>query len=242
MDLERIKREVERQVLRGTRGKGSANPRLDPELTPATLPGALSLELLCPQCTPERVEDLCRRARQRAAAAVTVLPAFVPAGRSALGGSMTALTAAIGYPWGSLTSSARTALAKDCLAAGADVVEAAFDMAALRSGALGREQMALEELARLAAAYGASLSVGVDLRLLEEMEQVEVLMALRRTGAAQVSLRRCREAADVRLARELMGGQMAVKAAGPAEGVEEIRALLRAGAAQVGVLDFPPPA
>ena len=240
MDLERITREVEWQVLRDTRSKGAVNRRLDPGLTAATLPGALSLELLCPQCTPERVETLCRGARKQGAAAVTVLPAFVSAGRSALGGSMTALTAAIGYPWGSLTPAARTALTRDCLVSGADVVEIAFDMAALRSGRLGEEQLALEELGRLAASYGAALAVGVDLRLLERMEQVEVLTALRRTGAAMVSLRRCRDAGDVRLARELMGGQMAVKAAGPAEGLEEIRTLLRAGAAQVGVSDLTP--
>ena len=153
---------------------------------------------------------------------------------------MTALTAAIGYPWGSLTPAARTALTRDCLVSGADVVEIAFDMAALRSGRLGEEQLALEELGRLAASYGAALAVGVDLRLLERMEQVEVLTALRRTGAAMVSLRRCRDAGDVRLARELRGGQMAVKAAGPAEGLEEIRTLLRAGAAQVGVSDLTP--
>ena len=60
MDLERITREVEWQVLRDTRSKGAVNRRLDPDLTAATLPGALSLELLCPQCTPERVETLCR--------------------------------------------------------------------------------------------------------------------------------------------------------------------------------------
>ena len=104
----------------------------------------------------------------------TVLPAFVSAGRSALGGSMTALTAAIGYPWGSLTPAARTALTRDCLVSGADVVEIAFDMAALRSGRLGEEQLALEELGRLAASYGAALAVGVDLRLLERMEQVDM--------------------------------------------------------------------
>lgn len=233
MDLRRITNEVERQMLRSTRGKIRRGDLL---WTPSTVSGALSADVLCPLCTPERVEQVCREARRRSAAAVTLLPAFVSRGRELLSGSATVLTAAVGYPWGSLTPNARTALARDCLAAGADELEVALDQAAVKSGGLAREQEALGELVRLARSGGRTLSVLVDLRLLTESEQVEVLSALRRCGADLVTLRKCADPADVRLARELLGNQAAVKAAThQPEDYHLARALLEAGALRVGV-------
>lgn len=233
MDLRRITNEVERQMLRSTRSKVRRGDLL---YTPSTVSGALSAEVLCPLCTPERVEQVCREARRRSAAAVTLLPAFVAQGREVLSGSATVLTAAVGYPWGSLTPKARTALAKDCLAAGADELEVALDQAAVKSGGLAREQEALSELVRLARSGGRTLSVMVDLRLLTESEQVEVLSVLRRCGADLVTLCKCADPADVRLARELLGNQAAVKAStGQPEDYHLAKALLEAGALRVGV-------
>ena len=233
MDRGEIISEVERQMLRSARRRPGRGTFL---WTPADADGALAAEILCPLCTPERVERVCRTARRRGAASVTLLPHFVPQGRRLLAGSATALTAAVGYPWGSLTSAARTALAKDCLAAGADELEISLDLAAVKSEALAGEQEALAELVRLARSAGRALSVRVPLRKLTEAEQVAVLTALCRCGADLAVLDKCADPADVALARELLGGQMAaVASTGEEEDFTLARALLEAGAMRVGV-------
>lgn len=233
MDRGEIILEVERQMLRAARRRPDRGTFL---WTPAEASGALAAELLCPLCDPERVEAVCREARRRGAAAVTVLPAFVAQARRLLAGSATALVVSAGYPWGSLTSGARTALCKDCLAAGADELEAALDLAAVKSGRLAGEQEALGELVQLARSAGRALSVRVPLRKLTGAEQVAVLTALRRCGADLAVLDKCADPAEVALARELLGGQMAVAAStGEAEDFALIRSLLEAGALRVGV-------
>ena len=92
------------------------------------------------------------------------------------------------------------------------------------------------ELVKLARSGGRTLSVLVDLRLLTESEQVDVLTVLRRCGADLVTLRKCADPADVRLAQELLGSQAAVKVAThQPEDYHLARSLLDAGALRVGV-------
>ena len=63
-----------------------------------------------------------------------------------------------------------------------------------------------------------------------------MLSVLRRCGADLVTLRKCTDPADVRLARELLGNQAAVKAStGQPEDYHLAKALLEAGALRVGV-------
>ena len=235
MELHEIVSAVEQQMLRAARGKGPGGGRAQRWPEPSTVPAAVSLELLSALCTQGLVEQACRQARLLGAAAVTLPPYFLPLGRRLLGGSPTLLTAAVGHPWGALTPRARTALAKDCIEAGADELEIALDLAAVKSGALAFERDALEELARLARSGGCALSVLVDLKALSAAELEQVLTAVRRCGAAGVALRRCTDPGDVHVARELLGEQAAVKASGPVKSFDEISSLLCAGAARVGV-------
>ncbi len=238
MELHEIVSAVEQQMLRAARGKGPGGGRAQRWPEPCTVPGAVSLELLSALCTQEQVEQACRQARLLGAAAVTLPPYFLPLGRRLLSGSPTALTAAVGHPWGALTPRARTALAKDCMDAGADELEIALDLAAVKSGALASEQDALEELARLAQSGGRVMSILIDLKVLSAGELDQVLTAARRSGAAGVALRCCTDPGDVRVALELLGGQIAVKASGPVKSFDGISSLLCAGAARVGVANL----
>ena len=235
MERHEIVSVVEQQMLRAARGKGPGGGRAQRWPESSTVPGVVSLELLSALCTQGQIEHACRQARMLGAAAVTLPPYFLPLGRRLLSGSPTVLTAAVGHPWGALTPRARTALVKDCIEAGADELEVALDLAAVKSGALASERAALEELARLAQSGGRILSILIDFKTLSAAELEQVMTAVRRCGAAGIALRRCTDPGDVRVAMELIGEQAAVKASGPVKSFDEISSLLCAGAARVGV-------
>jgi deoxyribose-phosphate aldolase len=204
---------------------------------PEELAAVLDATLLRPDADDEDVVDLARHARQTGCAAVCVVPPRLAAAAAALGGGSTALAAAVAFPSGAATVPAKCFEALEALRLGATELDVVCDLSAVRRGdvrALEREIG--EVLARTPeAVHKFILEVG----WLPQGAWKKVGRVVRRLGPRFVKTGTGMHAGPVtplqvtRL-KEVVGPDVAVKAAGGIRELETAEMLVRAGASRLG--------
>ena len=108
MDVEAIRREVERQVLQYFHVDTAPAPRAG-LVTGTDVIAHLEHSLLNPDTTLEKIKAECAVARKYSVAAVCVAPYYVPAAREELLGSPVAVGTAVGFPHGCMSQAAKLA-------------------------------------------------------------------------------------------------------------------------------------
>ena len=149
MDVEAIRREVERQVLQYFHMDSAPVPCAG-LVTGTDVIAHLEHSLLNPDTTLEKIKAECAVARKYSVAAVCVAPYYVPAAREELLGSPVAVGTAIGFPHGCMSQAAKLAELRECMANGATEIDVALNILAIKSGRLDVAQRELEELMRVA--------------------------------------------------------------------------------------------
>ncbi len=211
------------------------------ELAPAldcSLAATIEATLLSAGATAADIELLCDQAAAWGVAAVCVAPCHVALAAERLRATPVLVVAAVGFPLGSATASAKRYEAAECVKLGADELDVVINLGALKSGDSAAVRLELAGVVELAHAARARVKAILELPLLTAAEQERaVQLALdagvdflkTATGTAGPAT-----VAQVELLRRLAGGRARIKAAGGIRTPAQARALIAAGADRLG--------
>lgn len=238
MDVEAIRKEVERQVLAYFHMDAAPAPCVG-LVTGTDVVAHLEHSLLNPDTTLEKIQTECAVARKYSVAAVCVAPYYVPAAREALLGSPVAVGTAVGFPHGCMSQAAKCAELRECMANGATEIDVALNALAIKSGRLDVAQRELNELVQLAAGK-AKLKAVFEHALYTPEEQCAILTMLRASGVDYVKIQNMlsghgARVEDVRQAYDILGRNVGIKIDGGIKTLAQAESLLAAGATRLGL-------
>jgi deoxyribose-phosphate aldolase len=204
-----------------------------------TLAAVIDHTLLKPDATRQQVENLCEEAIRYRFACAMMNPVWVSTAAGLLSGSGVPVGVVIGFPLGaSLVSTLRqeaAALAK----LGARELDMVIPIGQLKSGNHQAVERTIQAAAIVAHDHGALLKVILETALLnveEKLRGAEIAIQAgadfikTSTGFASAGA----TAADVALMRGVAGARAGVKASGGIRTLDDVKAMLGAGANRIG--------
>ncbi len=203
------------------------------------LAAALDHTLLEPGATREQVERLCAEAAHYRFACVLVHPVWVSTAVNFVAGASIPVGAVMGFPHGASLVSTLRQEAAALTRLGARELEMVLPVSQLKSGNHGAVENAVRAAAHVAHLQGALLTVTLDTGLLAMNEKLRAAEIAIQAGADFI--KNSREpstsgaiAADAALMRGVAGARCGIKASGGVTALEQVRALLEAGANRIG--------
>jgi deoxyribose-phosphate aldolase len=203
------------------------------------LAGFIDHTLLRPEATERDVVQLCAEARQQRFASVCVHPVWVARAAREAAGSKVKVATVIGFPQGASLTPIKCAEAEQALKLGAAELDMVIPIGALKGGDLDRVYIDIRSVVEVARGAGALLKAILEMGHLTETEKVAGCAVARLAGADFVKTSTGfgpggAVAADVALMHRVVGGEMGIKAAGGIKTLEQMLALLDAGATRIG--------
>jgi deoxyribose-phosphate aldolase len=195
--------------------------------------------LLKPDATRDQILKLCAEARRYNFASVCVNPYWVPLCAAELAGSGVKVCTVVGFPLGATSTAAKVVETEEAVRAGAREIDMVINVGALRSGdeaAVGADIRAVAEAAHRG---GATLKTILENALLDDAQKTAACLLAREAGADYVKTSTGfgpggATAHDVALMRRAVGPEMGVKAAGGIRTLDDLRAMVEAGATRIG--------
>ena len=212
---------------------------IEQEVDAAEIAAIIDHTLLKPDATRNDIETLCREARELGFATVCVNPAWVARAAAQLAGSRVRVCAVAGFPLGATTPDAKSYETRRAIFDGAREVDMVINIGALKSGELDRVQRDIEAVTGLCREGDVVSKVIIEAALLTDEEKVTACTLAKAAGAGYVKTSTGfasggATTADVRLMRRVVGPEMGIKAAGGIRTLEELKAMVRAGATRIG--------
>jgi deoxyribose-phosphate aldolase len=195
--------------------------------------------LLKTEATPAQIEQICEEARKFNFAAVCVNSIFAPRAYRALQGSDVKTCCVVGFPLGASPTAVKVTETEIAIGAGAAEIDMVMAVGLLKGGEL---QAVLDDIRGVAEAChnsGAILKVILEMGLLTTREKILSCLLSQEAGADFVKTSTGFFAGgatvnDVELMRRVVGPSMGVKAAGGVRSLEDVHAMLQAGATRLG--------
>lgn len=218
---------AERLGMHGARGGGGAVASL------------IDHTLLKADATATEIETLCQEAAQHRFATVCVNPSWVALAAKRLRGSGVAVCSVVGFPLGATTPDVKAYETRRAIVDGAAEIDMVINVGALKSGDLRLVEQDIAGVADACRACGATSKVIIEAALLSEEEKVAACTLAKAAGADFVKTSTGfgpggATVADVALMRRIVGADMGVKAAGGVRDLEQMQAMVAAGATRVG--------
>lgn len=212
-------------------------PALTEELVPAGISRFIEHTLLKPDARQREIRRLCEEARHFGFATVCVNPDRVAWCAEWLTPYGVDVATVIGFPLGATTPAVKAAEAAQCVARGADELDMVLNIGRLKD----QDYKAVRDDIRAVVEEAGNCPVKVILETsyLSDTEMVAACLLAGSAGAAFVKTSTGfgpagATAADVRLLRRTVGGNMGVKAAGGIRTTAQAMAMLTAGANRIG--------
>ena len=236
MDMEAIRAAVTQEVYRYFREKETGG-RL--AVGARDVVGHLEHSLLNPDTTEDTIRKGCELARKYAIAGICVAPYYVPLAKQLLDGSPVKVGTAIGFPHGCMSQRAKLAELRECIENGAEEIDVAINMLAIKSDRLMQAQRELEELLR-AAQGKAVLKAVFEHSVYTPDEKRQVLVMLRSAGVEYIKIQNMlsghgARVEDVELASSILGRMVKIKIDGGIKTLAQAQSLLDAGAERLGL-------
>lgn len=196
--------------------------------------------LLKPEATRAQIADLCAQAREYRFASVCVNPAYVRYCSQLLDDvEDVAVCTVIGFPLGANTSEIKAIEAEHAIADGATEVDMVINVGALKSHDKVLVQRDIAAVVEVAHKKGAICKVIIETALLNDDEKVEACQLAMAAGADFVKTSTGfssggATAVDVAMMRRTVGSEMGVKASGGVRTLDDVRAMVEAGATRIG--------
>lgn len=194
--------------------------------------------LLKPEATKEQIVKLCQEAAEYKFASVCVNPAWVAVSAKELENSPVKVCTVIGFPLGASTSETKAFETTDAIAKGAEEIDMVINIGALKSG--DAELVKNDIKAVVDAASGkAIVKVIIETCLLTDEEKALASSLSKEAGADFVKTSTGFSTGgatieDVKLMRETVGPDLGVKASGGVRSLEDLQAMIDAGATRIG--------
>jgi deoxyribose-phosphate aldolase len=195
--------------------------------------------ILRPDASAEEVKQVCAEARQYGFASVCVNPARVALVAAELRGSKVKTCSVVGFPLGATITDVKVREAELAIRAGAQEVDMVINIGALKDRDYVLVKSDIQGVAEVCHAGGALLKVIIEACLLDDAEKAIACAIAKLAGADFVKTstgfsKSGATAADVALMRRVVGPEMGVKAAGGIRTLEDLQAMVAAGASRVG--------
>jgi len=236
MDINKIVQEVVAEI--GARTY-EARPAETREVCAYDVPGMLEHSLLVPDITMDKILEECSNARRYDVAAVCVAPYFVSAAADALQGSGVAVCAAIGFPHASMSAAAKLAEAKECMNNGADELDVALNMSAIKSGSMCDARADLDQIVK-ASLGRAKVKAVFEHCVYTDEEKQAVLNMIKDCGAEYIKIQNVlsgkgADVADIRYVKNILGRNIKIKIDGGVKTLEKACELIAGGADRIGL-------
>jgi deoxyribose-phosphate aldolase len=195
--------------------------------------------ILKPEATRAEVVQICAEARKFGFASVCVNPFWAPLVAAELRGTDVKVCSVIGFPFGASTTANKVAETLGAIADGASEIDMVLNIGALR----GAENNLVEEDIRAVAdachVNGAILKVIFETALLDDEQKRTACRLSVAAGADFVKTstgfsKSGATTADIALMRAAVGPNIGVKASGGIRTLENLRAMVAAGASRIG--------
>ena len=194
--------------------------------------------LLKPEATKEQIVKLCEEAAEYKFASVCVNPAWVSVSAKELSDSPVKVCTVIGFPLGASTSETKAFETADAIAKGAEEIDMVINIGALKSG---DEELVKNDIKSVveSAKGKAIVKVIIETCLLTDEEKAVASRLSKEAGADFVKTSTGfstggATVADVKLMRETVGPDLGVKASGGVRSLEDLQAMIDAGATRIG--------
>ncbi|HEY8393055.1 MAG TPA: deoxyribose-phosphate aldolase [Capillibacterium sp.] len=245
MEREELIAKISRELLveLGEEGFRTVNrpPRKTPEpqiAGPADLAKLIDHTLLKPEATYSEIERLCFEAKEYGFASVCVNPSYVRLAARLLGGGPVKVCTVVGFPLGATTYQVKAAEAKEAVACGATELDMVINLGALKSGFYNLVYQEIKAVVE-AAASQALTKVIIETCYLNSEEKIKACLLALYAGADFVKTstgfgKAGATTEDVALMRQVVGGEMGVKAAGGIRDLATAEAMIKAGANRIG--------
>lgn len=193
--------------------------------------------LLKPEATKAQIVALCAEAKQYGFASVCVNPAWIETAAKELEGAVSKVCTVIGFPLGASTSEVKAFETKDAIAKGAGEIDMVLNIGALK----GQDyDLVLNDMkAVVEAANGTLVKVIIETCLLTDEEKVKACELAVEAGVDFVKTSTGFSTGgatpeDVALMRKTVGPDLGVKASGGVRSLEDLKAMIAAGATRIG--------
>jgi deoxyribose-phosphate aldolase len=201
--------------------------------------GLIDHTLLKPDATAQEIEQLCREAAEFHFATVCVNPIWVTFAHRLLRNSGVGVCSVVGFPLGATTPDVKQYETRRAIFDGASEIDMVVNIGALKSGDLRLVTEDIEAVTTPCRAHGVVSKVIIEAALLSDEEKVVASTLTKAAGADFVKTSTGfgpggATIADVMLMRRVVGDQMGVKAAGGVRDLEQMHAMVAAGATRVG--------
>ena len=195
--------------------------------------------LLKAEATRSDIARICREALQYPFASVCVNSVFVKQVFEALRNSPVKTCVVVGFPLGANLPQVKLDEARVALDQGAQEIDMVIHIGGLKAGDDAAMRSEIEDLSRLVHERGAILKVIIETALLTEEEKVRACRAARdaRADFVKTSTGFSTSGAtigDVQLMRQEVGREMGVKASGGVRTLDDLLAMVEAGATRIG--------
>jgi len=204
-----------------------------------SLAAIIDHSLLKPDATRQRVEDLCNEAARLRFASVMVNPMWASTAVGILAGTGIPVGAVIGFPFGASLISTLRHEAAALTRLGVRLIGMVLPIGQLKSGNHHAVEYTVRAVVNVAHQHGALLKVNLETSLLGIPEKLRAAEIAIQAGADFISTATGFASggatpADVALIRGVAGARCGVKAGGRIRTLEQVRALLEAGANRIG--------
>ena len=201
--------------------------------------GLIDHTLLKPDATAIDVEKLCREAAEFHFATVCVNPTWVAFCAKLLRGSGVGVCSVVGFPLGATTPDVKQYETRRVIFDGAAEVDMVINIGALKSGDLRLVERDIEAVTGPCRDAGVLSKVIIEAALLSEEEKVAASTLTKAAGADFVKTSTGfgpggATISDVMLMRRVVGDAIGVKAAGGVKDLDQMKAMVAAGATRVG--------
>jgi deoxyribose-phosphate aldolase len=195
--------------------------------------------LLKPDATETEIDRLCAEAAEWRFATVCVNPTWVARAARRLKGTGVGVCAVVGFPLGATTPDVKQYEARRAIFDGANEIDMVINVGALKSGDL---RLVGDDIRMVVAACdpcGVTSKVILETALLTDEEKVTACTLAKAAGADFVKTSTGfgpggATAADIALMRRSVGQEMGVKASGGVRDLEQMKAMVAAGATRIG--------
>ncbi|MDR3331454.1 MAG: deoxyribose-phosphate aldolase [Synergistaceae bacterium] len=236
MDIEKIVSEVLKEVRSGW--AVGEKPSQD-SIRAWEVASKLEHSLLNPDVSLGKILEECANARRYCVAAVCVAPYYVSAASEALRGSGVKVCAAIGFPHGCMSEASKLTEARECVKNGADELDVAINILAVKSGKIADARDGFEQIAAITRGK-TTLKAVFEHSVYSDDEKRVVLEIAKSCGAEFVKIQNVlsgkdAEVDDVRYVKNILGRNVKIKIDGGVKTLAKAMALLSAGAERIGL-------
>jgi len=193
--------------------------------------------LLKADATQDAILKLCEEAKQYEFAAVCVNPTWVNLCHQQLSNTAVAVCTVIGFPLGANSTATKVFETQQALRDGASEFDMVINIGRLKDG---DDAYVVQDIAAVVeAAQGHSVKVIIETALLSEHEKVKACLLCVEAKAHFVKTSTGFSSAgatvaDVKLMKQTVGLNAKIKAAGGVRSMDDVKAMLEAGAERIG--------